>query len=81
MHTASQRCIDVSQAALAHTLITPGGIPARSHSSAMIMVAPGSRSEGLTTRVLPVTVARAADHSTILSVSCAHQHQRGACLT
>lgn len=50
-----------------HTLITPGGIPARSHSSAMIIVAPGSRSEGLTTRVLPVTVASAADQSTILT--------------
>jgi hypothetical protein len=37
----------------AHTLNTPGGIPARSHSSAMIMVAPGSRSEGFTTSVLP----------------------------
>lgn len=50
----------------ADTLITPGGIPARSHSSAMIMVAPGSLSEGLTISVLPVTVARAADHNTIL---------------
>ena len=32
----------------------------------MIMDAPGSLSEGFTTSVLPVTVASAADHSTIL---------------
>jgi hypothetical protein len=32
----------------------------------MIIVAPGSLSDGLTTRVFPVTVARAADHKTIL---------------
>lgn len=46
--------------------MTPGGMPALAHSSAMIMVAPGSLSDGLTTRVFPVTVARAADHKTIL---------------
>ena len=54
------------KAGITHTLMTPGGMPARSHSSAMIIVAPGSRSEGLTTRVLPVTVAKAADQRTIL---------------
>lgn len=32
----------------------------------MIIVAPGSLSEGFTTSVLPVTVANAADQSTIL---------------
>ena len=42
-------------------------LPARSQSSAMIMVAPGSRSEGLTINVLPVTVANAADHRTIMA--------------
>ena len=52
-----------------HTLMTPGGIPALSHSSAMIIVAPGSRSDGFTTRVLPVTVASAALHRTILPFS------------
>jgi hypothetical protein len=36
-----------------YTLKTPGGMPAFSHSSAMIMVAPGSRSDGLTMRVFP----------------------------
>lgn len=36
-----------------YTLITPGGRPALSHSSAMIMVAPGSLSEGFTIRVFP----------------------------
>lgn len=72
----------------AHTLNTPGGIPALAQSSAMIMVAPGSRSEGLTMSVLPVhqylvrcsqsarafsliyvpvTVAKAADHNTIMA--------------
>ena len=49
--------------------MTPGGKPARSHSSAMIIVAPGSRSEGFMIRVFPVTVAKAADHRTILEVS------------
>ena len=34
--------------------MTPGGIPARAHSSAMIIVAPGSRSDGFTTKVLPI---------------------------
>lgn len=38
---------------MTYTLITPGGIPALSHSSAMIMVAPGSLSEGFTIRVFP----------------------------
>jgi len=32
----------------------------------MIIVAPGSLSDGFTTSVLPVTVANAADQSTIL---------------
>jgi len=32
----------------------------------MIIVAPGSLSDGLTTNVFPVTVANAADHKTIL---------------
>ena len=64
-----------------YTLTTPGGIPALSQSSAMIIVAPGSLSDGLTTKVLPdcqtrssgkvkdlpVTVANAADHKTILT--------------
>lgn len=40
------------------TFKTPGGKPARSQSSAMIIAAPGSRSEGLTRRVLPVANAK-----------------------
>jgi hypothetical protein len=39
------------------TLRTPFGRPAWTASSAMIMDAPGSRSEGLTMRVLPVAMA------------------------
>jgi hypothetical protein len=35
---------------------TPGGKPARSHNSAMIIVAPGSRSEGLMMSVLPAAM-------------------------
>jgi hypothetical protein len=65
MHTARELHESRSNKST-YTLITPGGMPARSHSSAMIMVAPGSLSEGLTMRVLPVTVAKAADHRTIL---------------
>ena len=38
-------------------LMTPGGKPASRASSARIMAAPGSRSEGLRIMVLPVMVA------------------------
>lgn len=44
----------------------PGGIPARWQSSAMIMAAPGSRSDGLRTRVFPVHVARGIVHKGIM---------------
>ena len=40
-----------------YTLKTPGGMPAFWHSSAMIMVAPGSRSDGLTIKVLPALIS------------------------
>lgn len=38
-------------------LMTPSGNPASLASSARIIAAPGSRSDGLSTRVLPVMVA------------------------
>ena len=41
-------------------------LPERSHNSAMIMAAPGSRSEGLRTRVFPVTAAIGIVHSGII---------------
>jgi len=40
--------------------------PACSQSSARIIAAPGSRSEGLRIRVFPVTVAIGIDHSGII---------------
>lgn len=43
-----------------------GNQPARSQSSAMIMAAPGSRSEGLRINVFPVTVANGIDQSGII---------------
>jgi hypothetical protein len=48
-------------------LTTPGGKPAFSASSARIMHAPGSRSEGLITSVLPVTVAIGIDQRGIIA--------------
>lgn len=41
-------------------------LPARSQSSAIIIAAPGSRSEGFRMRVLPVTVARGIVHKGII---------------
>jgi hypothetical protein len=40
--------------------------PARSHSSAMIIAAPGSRSEGLRMTVFPVAIAIGIDQSGIM---------------
>ena len=40
--------------------------PARSHNSAMIIAAPGSRSEGFTMIVFPVAVASGIDQSGIM---------------
>lgn len=44
----------------------PNSIPARSQSSAMIIAAPGSRSEGLRISVFPVTAAIGIVHSGIM---------------
>jgi hypothetical protein len=40
--------------------------PARAQSSAMIIAAPGSRSEGLRMSVFPVAIAIGIDHSGIM---------------
>lgn len=48
-------------------LKTPGGMPAFSASSARIMAAPGSRSEGLRIRQLPVAVAIGIDQRGIIA--------------
>jgi hypothetical protein len=47
-------------------LSDPTNVPARSQSSAKIMAAPGSRSDGLRTRVLPVTTANGIVHNGII---------------
>ncbi len=49
------------------TLTTPAGKPALCTSSARIMAAPGSRSDGLRMRVLPVTVAMGMHQSGIMA--------------
>src|SRR5450432_877522 len=54
------------------TLSTPGGIPAFSASSARIIAAPGSRSDGFRIRQLPVTVAIGIDHSGIIAGKSIH---------
>jgi hypothetical protein len=43
-----------------------GVLPARWHNSAMIMEAPGSRSDGLRMRVLPVVIAMGIVHKGIM---------------
>jgi hypothetical protein len=42
-------------------------IPARAHSSAIIMAAPGSRSLGLSTSVFPVAAANGIVHKGIMA--------------
>jgi hypothetical protein len=49
------------------TLITPGGKPAFSASSIKIMMAPGSSSEGLRMKLLPVIVAIGIYHNGIIA--------------
>ena len=49
------------------TLSTPGGTPASSASSASSMVVIGSCSEGLSTKVLPETIAMGNIHSGIIA--------------
>lgn len=61
-NTVREAWLFVSQ----HCKIEPSVLPAFLQSSAMIIAAPGSRSEGLTIRVFPVTIAIGIDQRGII---------------
>lgn len=59
-------------------LITPSGNPALRASSARIIEAPGSRSDGLRIMVFPVIVAMGMDQSGIIAGKSSHLDSVGA---